>query len=389
MSAQAHKVTVEQRQFERLAAEVPVSVRARGVELVCTSRNVSRRGLFLSADHPPPQRQLLILRIAVPDGLPPADVMGSVVRAITPEDAARTGMEAGIGVDFFALNAEVRERWDCYLLALKGEAHGAPAPIGPATKDGRPTFLLRLPTYEQLRDFYQSEVMRGAMFLRTPVLRTIGEEVDLVLLHPRTGAEFPLLGTIRGLSMGLPGAPRGMNLDLAPLDPDSHRAFQAYLEAQLPVAPHEVGAPADASPSTGPSLVNPFAGASPAPVLAATAVDPADPNRGLRQVLASHPDDFDSRLRLGCKLAHEAATAAEAVTLLRAVLEEEPQHPLAHSSIALALALLGESEKATQHKTRARKLGHVLAPEAERRLSDLIRLGRVEVTVEWNTAVET
>jgi hypothetical protein len=388
VSAQAHRVTVEQRKFERMDAELPVTVRARGVEQVCTSRNVSRRGLFLCANHPPPERQLLILRIAVPDGLPPADVMGSVVRAISPEDSARGGVEAGMGIDFFALNAEVRDRWDCYLLALKGEAQGMPAPLGPALNQGRPNFLVRLPTYEQLRQFYQRDVMRGEMFLRTPVLRSIGEDVDVRLLHPRTGEEFSLLGTIRGLSMGAPGTPRGMSLDLAPLDPARHRAFQTYLEKSAPgvaLAP----APAPEAPPA-PCLADPFAasGTVPAPVAPAPPVDPADPNRALRQALANHPDDFDARLHLGCKLAHEAGTAAEAVILLRAVLDEEPQHSLAHSSMALALALLGDSEKASQHLTRARKLGHVLAPDAARRLSELIRQGRMEVAVERNPAVE-
>jgi hypothetical protein len=275
-------------------------------------------------------------------------------------------------------------------LALKGEAQGMPAPLGPALNEGRPNFVLRLPTYDQLREFYQRDVMRGEMFLRTPVLRSIGEDVDVRLLHPRTGEEFALLGTIRGLSMGAPGTPRGMTLDLAPLDPARHRAFQTYLEKAAPAVALAPAPPAQAQPIAAPSMVDPFAGAGAAsvPVAPAARVDPADPNHALRQALANHPDDFDARLHLGCKLAHERATAAEAVILLRAVLDEEPQHSLAHSSMALALALLGDSEKASQHLTRARKLGHVLAPEAAKRLSDLIRQGRVEVVVERNPAVE-
>jgi Tfp pilus assembly protein PilF len=79
------------------------------------------------------------------------------------------------------------------------------------------------------------------------------------------------------------------------------------------------------------------------------------------------PDALGPRLRLGAALAQSPSTAAEAITLLNSVLEREPQHPLAHGSIALAHAQLGETSEAERHLTRALRLGHY-DPELERRV---------------------
>ena len=63
---------------------------------------MSRHGLFLATPTPARERQLLILRIPLPDGGHPIDVMASVARALPDDVAQDRQLKPGMGVNFFA-----------------------------------------------------------------------------------------------------------------------------------------------------------------------------------------------------------------------------------------------------------------------------------------------
>src|SRR5580692_7624010 len=80
------RMGADKRKFERFAARLEVEIRTRGRGQICPSMDVSRHGMYLTTPNPPHERQLLILRIPVPDDQPPIDVMASVVRRHAPGD---------------------------------------------------------------------------------------------------------------------------------------------------------------------------------------------------------------------------------------------------------------------------------------------------------------
>jgi hypothetical protein len=416
------------RRCERLPAKLEIELRSGGRRVQCASRDVSRHGLFILLETPPSERQLLAMRIWLPDFPTPMDVVGSVAHRVTTDDAIRTGAPAGMGIGFFALSGEAKARWDNYIDSLVTSAGGkVEAPV--VKPSNRPTFLLRLRDLNRLQEFRERELRLGSMFLTTPVLRAVGDVVQLVIIHPITDQEFGLTASVTATSQGSPTEPKGMSLKISPLDRSRDVAFDAFVAGEepgpelpeeaaavepamqlvdrfLPVEPATLSPPPEPKPvppplppavstpaAEPPPLPRPVSvSATPPPVseLATAAAQPpppaaqppspqvapalppptqpgVDPNAELRRAVDRDPDALGPRLRLGAALAKSSATAAEAIALLSSILEREPQHPLAHGSIALAHAQLGESSEAERHLTRALRLGHV-DPELERRV---------------------
>jgi len=212
--------------------QLSIEVRSRGLGSVCQTADVSRHGLFLATPTPARERQLLILRIPLPDGGHPIDVMASVARAIPEELAHERSLKPGMGVNFFALTEENKERWENYLASLRG----LEVPKPQAQGNNRPTFLLQPKDHERLRLFEARELALGSMFLRTPVLRRVGESLRLVLLHPVSDEEFPLLALVVRVSDGSGTEPKGMVLDFKALDRAQRTEFHEFVE-HLPCRP--------------------------------------------------------------------------------------------------------------------------------------------------------
>jgi hypothetical protein len=215
----------ERRKFERLPIQLSIEVRSRGLGSVCQTADVSRHGLFLATPTPARERQLLILRIPLPDGGHPIDVMASVARSIPEDLAQERSLKAGMGVNFFALTEDNKERWERFLASLRGET---PKPQTPGSN--RPTFLLQPKDQERLRLFEAREFALGSMFLRTPVLRRVGESLRLILLHPVSDEEFPLLAQVVRVSDGSGAEPKGMVLDFQTLEHPQRAAFHTFVE---------------------------------------------------------------------------------------------------------------------------------------------------------------
>lgn len=74
--------------------------------------DASYRGLFVRMDEPPPERQLVKLRVALPGGKE-LECHAVVVR-LTMDPLGRTG----VGLRFFALNGQDRIDWESFISAL-------------------------------------------------------------------------------------------------------------------------------------------------------------------------------------------------------------------------------------------------------------------------------
>jgi uncharacterized protein (TIGR02266 family) len=91
----------------------------RGGELVRESAtNLSRAGVFICTDAPPPLMEGVSVQLELPDGGGPIFGAGIVVHRVTAEQAAQGGPAAGAGVQFVDATDEFRERIDRYLASL-------------------------------------------------------------------------------------------------------------------------------------------------------------------------------------------------------------------------------------------------------------------------------
>jgi Tfp pilus assembly protein PilZ len=79
------------------------------------SLNVSASGIFIQTDAPPEIDQIVQIILELPDGKPPAEVQGIVLRRVLPGGEAT----AGAGVQYIGADDTFRARLDAYLEWLR------------------------------------------------------------------------------------------------------------------------------------------------------------------------------------------------------------------------------------------------------------------------------
>lgn len=186
----------DQRKSGRYRYRLPIDLHGPGGSERTFTEDVARQGVFLLTRAALRPRHLVKLTLHLPSG--PIGAVAHVTRATS----------SGAGLQLFALSGDAKRRWDAFLFQVAGVAPAQPGWIGRAA-----SFVVKLRSTEALDDFLQKCVAVGATFLRTPVLKPVGAEVVLVMVHPRSCEEFPLPGVVARL---VTAHPKGMEIHFAP-----------------------------------------------------------------------------------------------------------------------------------------------------------------------------
>ncbi|HET9752997.1 MAG TPA: PilZ domain-containing protein, partial [Myxococcales bacterium] len=101
-----------ERGFPRVQARLQVGWSSAREFLVAYSENISRGGIFVATQNPPPLRETVELLLELPDGKPPARTHAEVVQCVTAEQALATGRTAGAGLQFIGGDEDFRRRID-------------------------------------------------------------------------------------------------------------------------------------------------------------------------------------------------------------------------------------------------------------------------------------
>lgn len=266
----------DQRRSPRIRHELVVELHEKQRTRRLFALDVARHGLYLATDDPPHERHLVQLTVHLPQG--PIKAAASVMRTIKHDN-----LVDGVGVQFFALSGDAKQRWDEFIFALqratppRGVLHpggGAAArgtaasitlpPIPPlpgTTLPGTPslpptaaealrpgsgaerelgaTFLVKLKTLDRLREFGQTHLAAGGTVLFTPVLRAEGELVTLVVVHPKTDEEFRLPGFVHRAHGD---RPKRLDIHFHGVTPAVLQSFALYVDSGRPPA-HQLEAP--------------------------------------------------------------------------------------------------------------------------------------------------
>ena len=99
----------ERRRDTRARISLPAHVVRRGGMEAIEMLDASYRGLFVRMDDPPPERELVKLRIELP-GEQEMEVHAVVVRLVV-DPVGRSG----VGLRFFALNGQERSAWESFI----------------------------------------------------------------------------------------------------------------------------------------------------------------------------------------------------------------------------------------------------------------------------------
>jgi hypothetical protein len=232
----------EQRRSKRYRQELAVELHDRSGSRHLHAVDVARHGMFIRTDDPPRPRHLVQLTVHLPTG--PISAAVTVSRAI---HEPKVGGDKGVGVQFFALSAEAKSRWDEYIhalaaqesaqkrqplaiMSLPGQAPPLPR-VDHGAHGGAATFLVKLKSVERLRAFYQDHVLQGGTVLFTPVLRDVGEVVQLVVVHPVTDEEYPVPGVVAAVHAQ---RPKRLEIHFDLRTPEALASFDAFVTSGKP-----------------------------------------------------------------------------------------------------------------------------------------------------------
>lgn len=228
-------MSAERRRFSRHACTLPVELEERGQSVRMVTADISRHGAFVLTDSPRRASELLRLRFDLGDH-GHIEVTAQVAWHVPASDDASTG--PGMGVDFFTLSGEAKERWDDFVEDLSLQDQAAPSgdqdltwqPVRRRHSRHRSCFLVRLREKEGLRAFYTRDIGAGGMFLSTPTPDDTEREVDVVLVHPQSEQEYPLTAQVVRVANSESSPERGVAIAFERLSTSEEVALLAFIE---------------------------------------------------------------------------------------------------------------------------------------------------------------
>ncbi len=200
-------------------------------------------------------------------------------------------------------------------------------PPPPPDDDSRlePSMLmLRLPDQAGVEAFIENEIERGGMFLKTLLMKEVGQKVEVVLVHPDTDEEFHLPGTVVRRVMTGPAESRGLGIFFRALPPEAHERLRAFAESGVEVV--ELGTP----------------------------ITPRQVE--LEAAVAREPDSAEALEALGSYLLDEEGDLGGALTALTRALVLGPSQVSIHASLARAYRKIGDAVKERAHERVAEAL---------------------------------
>ena len=193
------------------------------------TEDVSERGVFLCTDSPPPLLQLVQVKLVLPIGDRALKAHGMTVHVVERDNAqART---PGIGVQFYALDADTRGAWLDFVRHVEENYPRSPdqaplrlyrgAPPAPMSRRfEKHTAVLRIQpaTLEDLEEIYTRDLCTGSMFVSHELVLAAGTNVVVHIAHPGNGQPFLVEAKVTSTSSN----PPGLALELVGID----RAFR-------------------------------------------------------------------------------------------------------------------------------------------------------------------
>lgn len=206
----------ERRDAARHAREVEVELHVRKERRQVRSGDVSRHGLFIACEDPPPVAHAVLLTVRLGGGS--FDAMATVARHV----ARRHDRQGGAGLRFFCLGSAARNRWDEFIGTIERptlRARPRPGVSGAC-------FLIQPRDAGALLEFFEKIVLARSIVFVTPALRQVGAPVRIVLVHPVSNEEIAFDGEVASWSAD---DPLRMGVRMHPVDKAARAAFRAFL----------------------------------------------------------------------------------------------------------------------------------------------------------------
>jgi len=348
------RMSENRRRTDRQLVTMRVALRRRGELEWLQTLDVSRLGAFIRTDNARALRELLQLSFHLPNGLV-IEGMCMVTRSLPVGTPFPPG--PGMGVEFFSVEREQKTQWETFVRNAQilqdaqaltpvplvlGTVIPQPPPLPPPAppapvRRNQPRkaacFLLRMKDVSQLQKFYTRDISQGGCFINTPQVKPLGEDVEIVLIHPDTDEEFHIPGRVARCVAEGPEATHGMGINFVSMDQLRRVDLSLFIETGARVLAEE------------PDAISERLGV-------------------LTQAVKREPDNWKVHLALGIHLLDEMRDDATAVRALLRALELSPACIEAHRKLHRAYVRLRQPSKAGGHLKVAISLESVLLDDA-------------------------
>ena len=108
----AHASPANRRAYARRPARLRVGWTSSRNFLVAYSENISRGGIFIAMNEPPPLHEVVELSVELPDGHSPVRTHAEIAHCVTPQETRFGGGVSGVGLQFIGASDEFRQRLD-------------------------------------------------------------------------------------------------------------------------------------------------------------------------------------------------------------------------------------------------------------------------------------
>ena len=205
---------------------------------VLVSEDVSYRGVFVRTDSPPALRQLVRVAIRL-SGEEELVTHGMVVHVVEP--SIPSGRTPGAGVQYYALDAKLRQTWETFSRdvasrsppsgahALPTIGAGGPEPVRRQATRYQAVLPVRVKTLLDLLELYARDVSTGGMFIETDHALEAGAEVVVHVHHPQTDGTLSLPAVVRHRQES--GAIIGVGVEFVGVDREKREEFLKFVRA--------------------------------------------------------------------------------------------------------------------------------------------------------------
>jgi hypothetical protein len=157
--------------------------------------------------------------------------------AVFAVPGATKGRAPGVGLQFYAVSGEARQRWDRFVQWVARshpdslETPVKPVPAAPDSVNRqfpriRVSLSVRAQSIRDLDPLVTEDVSRGGMFLRTGLDIPIGSELRLLVTNPLTG-QTVAVDTVVRRRVQQPPERAGLGVELFGLDEERREEFAA------------------------------------------------------------------------------------------------------------------------------------------------------------------
>ena len=220
-----------------------IGEKGRSVQLL--TADISYSGIFVRTEVFIDPRQLVRVRLRIPDTGQELRLLEVVVHLIKwdSDHGARKG--PGMGLNFYGLSGDVRDKWDGFVSratalndaqSLDGPADRFPevaklvAPIRRHHPRAVGQFQVRMDTVHELHNVLSRDISAGGSFLHHPDLLPPRTRLQLTFVHPIDGSEFVLEAMIVRV-VEAPPEERGMGVEFLDCSEDQREAFLGFIRS--------------------------------------------------------------------------------------------------------------------------------------------------------------